>query len=149
MKRSLSMALLIAVATTTTAAPKSQTETQASTPMSYTTWDPGCEHTMTTNHFDLAPGQSVEIPLDLSLCYPEQLGSLLFWGYSTAKTHSRPLSQRNNIRLTVTDEGAGETMGSNDGSVLVEAGNTTYTLRAENMNHNQTLTIRLRSQSGL
>jgi hypothetical protein len=76
------MALLLAVAfaTTAVAAPKNQTETDATTAMTYTAWDPGCEHTMNTNHFDLAPGQSVEVPLDLSLCDPTQLDDLLYWG---------------------------------------------------------------------
>jgi hypothetical protein len=37
--------------------------------MTVSTWDVGCEHTMTTNHFDPAPGVSVEINAP-ELCKP-------------------------------------------------------------------------------
>lgn len=140
--------LLVAISTTTAAAPRNQ-ETAAPVPMSYTTWDPGCEHTMNTNHFDLAPGQSVAIDLDLGNCYPEQLGGLLYWGYYTTKNSSNPLSARNNIRLTLIDKTTGYETSSDDGSLFIEASNTRYHLFAENMNARKTLKIRLRSSSGL
>jgi len=142
----LSTFLLISI--TSHAAPKNQ-QVATLSQMTYTTWDPGCEHTMNTNHFDLAPGQSVEIDLDLTLCYPEQLGGLLYWGYYTTKNSSEPLSTRNNIRLTLIDNTTGYEVSSDDGSLFTNASNTTYSLFAENMNSRKTLTIRLRSSSGL
>ena len=142
------LSIFVVISTTATAAPKNQ-QTAALEQMSYTTWDPGCEHTMNTNHFDLAPGQSVEINLDMTLCYQEKLGGLLYWGYYTTKNSSDPLSARNNIRLTLIDNTTGHETTSDDGSLFTNASNTTYSLFAENMNARKTITLRLRSSSGL
>jgi hypothetical protein len=70
------------------------------------TWDPdmGCEHTMTTNHFELAPGEKVELDIDLSGCTADQMGMMLYFGYHTTKTRSRPLSSKDKIRLTLVDD---------------------------------------------
>ena len=142
------LSVFLVISTTTSAAPKNQLAS-ALVQMSYTTWDPGCEHTMNTNHFDLAPGQSVEIDLDLTLCYAEKLGGLLYWGYYTTRNSSNPLSGRNNIRLTLIDNTTGYEVNSDDGSLFTEASNTTYSLFAENMNARKTIKLRLRSSSGL
>jgi hypothetical protein len=115
--------------------------------MTVSTWDPGCEHTMTTNHFELAPGQSVEIDLDMLGCaiYADQPRGLLYFGYYTTKTSSRPLSQRHNVRLTLVD-GGGHEITSDSGSIYSEvAAPEACKLYAENMNHRKTVKIRLRS----
>lgn len=65
-------------------------------------WDPGCNHTMTTNHFMLAPGQDANVYVDLSECSDEQIGSLLFFGYNTTKTRSRQLSAKDRVHLSMT-----------------------------------------------
>ena len=116
------------------------------------TWDPdmGCEHTMTTNHFELAPGERVELDLDLTGCTADQMGMLLYFGYHTTKTRSRPLSAKNKIRLTLVDEQTREEFVSDSGSVLVDAARPgRCKLYAENMNRTKTLKIRLRSSAGL
>ena len=119
--------------------------------MTVQTWDPemGCEHTMTTNHFELAPRDSVEIDLNLTGCTPDNLGGLLYFGYNTTKNRSRPLTSRNRIRLTLVDGDGNETV-SDSGSIYIEVDQPeTCKLYAENMNRNKTLKIRLRSSSGL
>ena len=65
-------------------------------------WDPGCNHTMTTNHFMLAPGTGAKVYIDLSECSDEQIGSLLFFGYKTTKTRSRQLSAKDKVHLSMT-----------------------------------------------
>ena len=86
------------------------------------TWDPdmGCEHTMTTNHFELAPGEKVELDIDLSGCTADQMGMMLYFGYHTTKTRSRPLSSKDKIRLTLVDDQTGEEFVSDSGSVLID-----------------------------
>lgn len=128
------------VATYTTAAPDDITV------MAY---DPGCEHTMTTNHFELAPGESVEIDLDLTACYQEQIGGLMYYGYKTSKTRSNPLTERDNIRLIMADSEGNEII-SDSGSIYAEpAGPEMCKLYAQNMHPKKSITIRLRSKAGL
>lgn len=64
-------------------------------------WDPGCNHTMTTNHFMLAPGEDAKVYIDLSKCSDAQIGSLLFFGYKTTKTRSRQLSAKDKVHLSM------------------------------------------------
>jgi hypothetical protein len=116
------------------------------------TWDPdtGCEHTMTTNHFELAPGEKVELDIDLSGCTADQMGMMLYFGYHTTKTRSRPLSSKDKIRLTLVDDQTGEEFVSDSGSVLIDVAQPgRCKLYAENANRNKTLKIRLRSSAGL
>jgi hypothetical protein len=116
------------------------------------TWDPdmGCEHTMTTNHFELAPGEKVELDIDLSGCTADQMGMMLYFGYHTTKTRSRPLSSKDKIRLTLVDDQTGEEFVSDSGSVLIDVAQPgRCKLYAENTNRNKTLKIRLRSSAGL
>lgn len=116
------------------------------------TWDPdmGCEHTMTTNHFDLAPGEKVELAVDLTGCTADQMGMMLYFGYHTTKTRSRPLSSKDKIRLTLVDDQTGEEFVSDSGSVLIDVAQPgRCKLYAENMNRTKTLKIRLRSSAGL
>jgi len=115
--------------------------------MTVSTWDPGCEHTMTTNHFELAPGESVEIDLDMLGCaiYPDAPKGILYFGYYTTKTSSRGLSEKHNVRLTLIDGGGHETT-SDSGHIYSEVpAPETCKLYAENMNHKKTVKIRLRS----
>ena len=121
--------------------------------MVVSTWDPGCEHTMTTNHFELAPGQSVEIPLDLTECVDTREG-MLFFGYHTTKNSSDQLTARDKIRLTVVGDGDGREMpqewSSDSGYLYIastkeEATPTAFIIYAENMNRKKTLKIRLRA----
>jgi hypothetical protein len=120
--------------------------------MTVQTWDPAldCEHTMTTNHFDLAPGDSVEVDVDLSACPAEKLGGLLFFGYHTTKTSSRTLTSRDNVRLTLVNEQTGAEHVSDSGAVYVELDSPgRVRLFAENMSRTKSIKIRLRSSSGL
>jgi hypothetical protein len=113
--------------------------------MTVTTWDYGCNHTMNTNHFELAPGESVEIDLDLLGCYMDQPKGLLFFGYYTTKNSSKPLVERNNVRLTLVD-GNGNEIVSDSGSIYTEVpAPEQCKLYAENTNHRKTVKIRLRS----
>ena len=126
--------------------------------MEVSTWDTSnCEHTMTTNHFELAPGQSVEIILDLTGCGEPHEG-MLFFGYNTTKNSSRQLTARDKIRLTIvgtnplvdlerTTEQEWE-WNSDVGYVYVPSSNPSYfVIYAENMNQKKTLKIRLRGNA--
>jgi hypothetical protein len=115
-------------------------------------WDPGCNHTMTTNHFMLAPGQDVKVYIDLSECSDEQIGSMLFFGYNTTKTRSRQLSAKDKVYLSMT--GVYETGNfsatehSASGSLLVDMASMRAKgchLMVSNMNRKE-LKIRLRAQ---
>jgi hypothetical protein len=114
------------------------------------TWDPGCEHTMETNHFDLAPGTAVEIEIDLAGCTEQQRGMLLFYGYVPKRNSSEGLNQRHGVRLEVTDISTGQVISSDEGHVLAAADSSgRYRLVAENTNARKPITLRLVSRSGL
>ena len=126
--------------------------------MVVSTWDaPTCEHTMNTNHFELAPGEVVEITLDLTGCVDEHEG-ILFFGYNSKKNSSRQLTARDKIRLTIV--GTNPTVGleqeteqewvynSDRGYLYIGTSNPTYfVIYAENINKKKTLKIRLRSSA--
>ena len=115
--------------------------------MNVSTWDDGtCHHTMTTNHFELAPGESVEFDLILTGCSPQELGDLLYFGYRTTKNSSRLLTNRDKIQLTMLDDSSNQLLLSNSGSIFagLEAP-TTCRVTAKNMNARKTIKIRLRS----
>lgn len=113
--------------------------------MIVSTWDYSCNHTMNTNHFELAPGESVEINLDMLGCYMDQPKGLLFFGYYTTKNSSKPLLERNNVRLTLVDGSGNETV-SDSGAIYTEISSPEQCkLYAENTNHRKTVKIRLRS----
>lgn len=117
--------------------------------MAVSTWEAGCEHTMTTNHFELGPGQSVQLELDLSGCGAERLGGILYFGYKTTRNSSKPLVPRDRMRLRLVDNSTGASIVSDDGSVFTQIDNPGgCTLYAENMGR-KTIKIRLRSSSGL
>jgi hypothetical protein len=121
----------------------------ASDDMLITAYDPGCEHTMTTNHFELVPGESVEIVLDLTACSQEQIGGLMFYGYRTTKAQSTPLTERDNVRLIVADSLDNEIV-STSGSIYTEpSGPQMCKLYAQNTHPKKSITIRLRSKAGL
>ena len=115
-------------------------------------WDPGCNHTMTTNHFMLAPGMGANVYVDLSECTDEQIGSLLFFGYKTTKTRSRQLSAKDKVQLSMSavyESGNLSTAKiSSTGSMLVDVAS----LRANGChltvknNGRKELKLRLRSQ---
>ena len=114
------------------------------TDMEVSTWDsPSCEHTMNTNHFTLAPGESVAVTLSQGSC--EKREGTLFFGYKTQKKRSRQLSSRDNIRLTVVDADTGVEFSSDDGSLFVAGETSACTLYAENMSRKQSIKIRLRA----
>jgi hypothetical protein len=122
----------------------------AATYPSVQTWDPGCEHTMETSHFELAAGQSVEIQVDLSGCTAEQAGTLLFYGYVPRTSGSDGLSRRHNVRLQVVNEAMGSATASDDGHVLVFIGSPTRcTLVAQNLSARKAITLRLVARAGL
>lgn len=114
------------------------------------TWDVGCEHTMTTNHFELAPGDAVEIQLDFASCTPDKLGTLLVFGYRTSRNSSELLTQQDNVRFTVVDPATGVELTSDSGSLLSQLGAPGQrVVFAQNMNRKKNLTLRLRAQSGI
>lgn len=118
--------------------------------MTVQTWDPGCEHTMETNNFELAAGASVEIEIDLSGCTAEQLGGLLFYGYAPRNSGSDGLAKRHNVRLRVVEQARGSETVSDDGHVLTYlSGPTRCTLIAENVSARKPITVRLVARSGL
>ena len=113
------------------------------------TWYGACEEVMSTNHFELAPGEPVGITVDLTACAPEQLGGFLFFGYKTTKNSSRPLTSKDRIRLSCTDLSTGEAVSSDSGSIYLEVAEpSAFLLEAVNMGR-KTTTIRLRSNTGL
>jgi hypothetical protein len=119
---------------------------------SISTWeDPdGCEYMMTTNHFELAPGEAVEFPVDLVSCPPGKLGGFLYFGYRTTRNSSDPIRERDRILLTCTDLATGQEASSEGGALYLEIDqSTSFMLRAENRNRKKTIKLRLRSQSGL
>jgi hypothetical protein len=109
----------------------------------------GCQHTMTTNHFELAPGAEVAIDLDLLGCYPEDLGGLLFFGYKTTKTHSKQLTSRDKVFLSIVDETTGEEITSRSGRILTEIEEATSCVLYATNTGRKTIKIRLRSSAGL
>ena len=111
--------------------------------MVVSTWDLGCEHTMTTNHFELAPGEVVEITLDLTGCVDNYEG-MLFFGYNTTKNSSRQLTARDGIRLMVV--GINQEWSSDNGYLYItDLASNTVLFYAENVNKKKTMKIRLRS----
>ena len=115
-------------------------------------WDPGCNHTMTTNHFMLAPGQEVEVEVDLSKCSEAQIGSLLFFGYVTTKTRSRQLRAKDRVQLSMSPVFLSGNLGvaehSNSGSLLVDVADVVAKgcrMKAKN-NSRKVMKIRLRGQ---
>jgi hypothetical protein len=113
------------------------------------TWYGACEELMSTNHFELPAGESVGITVDLTDCAPEQLGGFLFFGYTTNKTSSRPLTSKDRILLNCTDLRTGEAVSSQSGSIYLEVDEPgAFLLEAVNMGRKMK-TIRLRSNSGL
>jgi hypothetical protein len=126
------------------------TGARASDPPHVMTWDPGCEHMMSTGYFELPPGQSVEIPLDFSQCAPEQLGDLIVYGYRLGKNSAPQLTARDNVRFTVTEQATGATTSSDTGYLVTPLATTGYcVLRTQNISQRKSLTVSLRSRSGL
>ena len=112
--------------------------------MVVSTWDsPTCEHTMTTNHFTLAPGESTAITLTQSSCVEHE--GVLFFGYKTQKKRSRWLTSHDNIRLTVVDADTGAELTSDEGSLFMAGQPSGCTLYAENTSRNKSITVRLRA----
>jgi hypothetical protein len=110
----------------------------------YTWGYEGCEHTMSTNHFTLEPGDEVSLDVDLSLCEPEDLGGFLFFGYYATKTKSRQLKPKHKIFLSIEGEES-----SVDGHVFITLDEgRVLTLTAKNTGR-KAARLRLRSQSGL
>ena len=117
--------------------------------MAVSTWVDGCEHTMTTNHFELHPGQSVELQLDFRQCSQDRLGGLLYFGYKTTRNSSKPLTARDRVALTMIDNTTQHRSDSADGSLFSQLDSPTMcTLIAKN-NGRKTIKIRLRANSGL
>ncbi len=118
--------------------------------MEVSTWDPGCEYLLSTNHFELAPGESVQITLDWTSCAESQLGRALFYGYRTTKNSSKPLNSRDKIQLRVVDTASGEEWVSNSGSILLDVDHPTSCIfYAKNTNRSKTIKVRLMANSGM
>ncbi len=109
------------------------------------TWDPpSCEHTMNTNHFELAPGQVAKVSINLTDCDKGHEG-IMFFGYRTSKNKSRQFTSRDNIRLSILDVATGQFWSSDSGRLYVASdGPVACVLSAENMGR-KTLKVRLRS----
>ena len=118
--------------------------------MTVQTWAGDCTHTMTTNHFELAPGDKVEIDISMLGCGEAAMGGALYFGYLTTKNSSKPLNSRSNIRLTLVDDVTGESFSSDSGSIFTQVDNpTSCKLFAENVDRRKSKKIRLRFSSGL
>lgn len=116
-------------------------------------WEDGCNHTMTTSHFMLAPGAEVIVDIDLSKCDEAQMDSLLFFAYKTTKTRSRQLTAKDRVQLSMyaadaSGDAVSETATSSSGSLLVDVA----TVRADGCvmtvknNSRKEMKLRLRSQ---
>jgi hypothetical protein len=116
----------------------------------YAFGEPGCEYMMSTNVFELGPGESVMIELDVSECTPQQLGTFLYYGYSIkGKKKSVPLTSDDNVRLTCTDTTSLDETITGGGPILMELESpTVFTLSAKNMRR-RGMKVRLRSNLGL
>lgn len=113
--------------------------------MTVQTWTGSCVRTMTTNHFELAPGESARIEVDLSGCSAAELGKILYFGYKTTKNSSKHLRSRDGVKLTLRDDGAGLYMESMGGSLFNDVASPTIcVVTAENMGR-KPVTVRLRS----
>ena len=120
----------------------------------------GCDHTVSTNHFELAPGELLYLELDLSQCLPDDLQGMLYFGYKTTRNSSRPLQIKDGIELRILDPTTGEEIdyaaydGYNGAGKLehvyiqLESGGHML-LSAQNTSRNKTRKIRLRVSSGL
>lgn len=114
--------------------------------MTVQTWTGDCAQTMTTNHFELAPGESVSIEIDLSGCSAAELGKMLYFGYKTTKNSSKHLRSRDGVKLTLRDDTGGQYMESVGGSLFTDiAGPTKCVLTAQNTDRRKSVTVRLRS----
>lgn len=122
----------------------------AESEMEVSTWEGDCEHTMTTNHFEIAPGEEVEIDLNMLGCSESYTGGLLYFGYLTTNNSSKPLNTRSKIRLRFVDEGTNQSWTSDGGSIYLEMGHPARCkLYAENIDRRKTKKIRLRMSAGL
>jgi hypothetical protein len=123
---------------------------RADTAMQVQTWDVGCEHTLNTNFFDLAPGDSVEIQLDFSSCPEDKLGGMLVYGYRLARNSAPQLGARDNLRFTVVDLATKAESWSDSGYLMTQLTTPTRcVVYVQNMNRSKSLTVRLRAKSGL
>lgn len=116
----------------------------------YAFGDPGCEYLMSTNIFELAPGESVVVDLDVSQCTTQQLGAFLYYGYHIkGKNKSVPLTSDDDVLLACTNMTTLEEMSTDGGPILTELQRpTVLTLYAENMSR-RSMKLRLRSNLGL
>ena len=108
------------------------------------TWDtPTCEHTMTTNHFVLEPGETAAITLQQGTCDARE--GVLFFGYKTSQKSSRPLTDRDNVRLTVVDTATEAEFSSDSGSLFMGGESASCVLYAQNTSRNKAIKVRLRA----
>jgi hypothetical protein len=107
------------------------------------TWDtPTCEHTMTTNHFVLEPGETAAVQLQQGTCDAHE--GVLFFGYKTGQKNSKPLTSRDNVLLTVVDN-TGLEAASASGSLFMAGEASSCTLYAQNTSRNKSIKVRLRA----
>jgi glutaredoxin len=148
----VAFALVIGLSSEAIASPDDATVTTFGTP--------GCDHSMTTNHFALAPGEVFEHVIDLSECVPAHLGGFLYFGYKTTRNSSRPLEIRDGIALRIIDVDTGQEIdyealfGYNGAGkmeqVFIQVDRPRFLiLEAENTNRRKSLTVRLRTECGL
>lgn len=120
---------------------------------------PGCDHTVTTNHFVLEPGETFQFTLDFSACTDTYLGGMLYYGYETKRTWSRPLEIKDGVELKILDPRSGSEISYEDYNgyngagklehVFIELpGNGIQAFSAQNTRR-QPIKIRLRVKSGL
>ena len=115
------------------------------------------DYTAQTNHFDLGPGQSVQLVLDLSQCSEDYLGGLLYFGYRSTKNSSRPLTRQDGVLLEIMEFGTLQALDPSDyegtsdmGFVYIELDHSSlFVLSAVNTNRRKTIRLRLRASCGL
>lgn len=117
----------------------------------------GCDHTVSTNHFDLAAGEVAFMSLDFSQCRPEDLRGLLYFGYNTTRNSSRPITLKDKVELRILDPVTGEEInyedfdgigGGNFAFIQLATGGPML-FSATNVNRGKPRRVRLRVSSGL
>ena len=155
----LAISLIVGIATYAVGAPKAGKPNKhsadtvtvtAQEQLEVTTWDPGCEFSMSTNYVVLAPGEQVIIPMDLMGCSEGDMGGLLVFGYEATTNSSRPLTENNNVRFLLVDDITGEEITSDSGSIYTELFDPTHcTLYVLNLDPRQEKKLRIRWELGV
>jgi hypothetical protein len=118
----------------------------------------GCELLKMTEFFELGPGEVFTFVVDMSQCYPRDVGRVGYWGYTKRGWRARELLVRDGIDLKMHDMEDGleleyasmdgfETLGAYEQSSVVLSGAGYVLLSAENTTRKPKM-VKLHFQSG-